>query len=152
MPDGVNKVANQSKVARMGRARPSPVEGNTQARRNLPNMMQFDGEAREKRDRTQRNLGALRREGFQPARRHPSAARHRYHQHAYTDDELDEDGKVPTLKTPFTYTVCLIFLGSGGWPRELFTDKLRLLLCCRVFVYVCMYVCMYICIYICMYG
>ena len=53
-------------------------------------MMQFDGEARLRYDRTQRNMGALRREGFQPARRHPSAAR-RYPQRAHTDDELDDE-------------------------------------------------------------
>jgi hypothetical protein len=54
-------------------------------------MMQFDGEARFRADRAKRNLGALAREGFQPARRHPSAARSRYHQRAYTDDELDDE-------------------------------------------------------------
>jgi len=50
----------------------------------------FYGEARFRRDLTQRNLGALRREGFQPARRHPSASRHRYPSRALTDDELEE--------------------------------------------------------------
>jgi hypothetical protein len=53
--------------------------------------MKFDGEARFRRDRAQRSRGYLRREGFQPARRHPSAARHRYQQHAQTDDELDDE-------------------------------------------------------------
>jgi hypothetical protein len=53
--------------------------------------MKFDGEARFRRDRAQRSRGYLRREGFQPARRHPSAARHRYQQRAHTDDELDDE-------------------------------------------------------------
>lgn len=88
----------------MGRGRPQqlvaegghvPLMG-SHPQRNTPEMLQFDGEARLRRERTQRNLGALRREGFQPARRHPSAARHRYNQRAHTDDELDEDGEITT--------------------------------------------------------
>jgi hypothetical protein len=39
--------------------------------------MQFDGEERYRSVRKERHLGALRREGFQPARRHPSASRRR---------------------------------------------------------------------------
>lgn len=63
-------------------------------------MMQFDGEARLRYDRTQRNMGALRREGFQPARRHPSAAR-RYQQRAHTDDELDNELDGPHRQRSF---------------------------------------------------
>ena len=55
------------------------------------NILHFDGEARHLRDRNQQTLGALRREGFQPARRHPSAVRHRYKEGAQTDDELGEE-------------------------------------------------------------
>ena len=73
----------------VGRARPTVAAGVRCETED--NMMKFDGEARFRRDRTQRHLGALRREGFQPARRHPSASRHRYHQRAYTDDELDDE-------------------------------------------------------------
>lgn len=40
--------------------------------------MQFDGVERYKQQLKERHLGALRREGFQPARRHPSASRRRY--------------------------------------------------------------------------
>jgi hypothetical protein len=40
-------------------------------------MLTFDGEERFRRVRQERTLGALRREGFQPARRHPSASRRR---------------------------------------------------------------------------
>ena len=39
--------------------------------------MQFDGVERYRQMRKERSLGALRREGFQPARRHPSASRRR---------------------------------------------------------------------------
>ena len=73
----------------VGRARPTVAAG--MRCQTEDNRMKFDGEARFQRDRTQRNLGALRREGFQPARRHPSASRHIYHQRAHTDDEVDDE-------------------------------------------------------------
>ena len=53
--------------------RASGLQGGRTAE-NYDGMMRFDGEARFKQDRSKSTLGALRREGFQPARRHPSAA------------------------------------------------------------------------------
>ena len=71
--------------------RASGLQGGRTAE-NYDGMMRFDGEARFKQDRSKSTLGALRREGFQPARRHPSAARNRYlQQRAQTDDELDDE-------------------------------------------------------------
>ena len=83
-------------------------------------MMQFDGEARFRADRAKRNLGALAREGFQPARRHPSAARSRYHQRAYTDDELDDEPCGETSSFAYAYAY---FELSG--LRAFWTSRIR---------------------------
>ena len=101
--EGSRVVACSASTSSMTRTR-SP--GAMRARAGAENMMHFDGEARLRRDRTMRNLGALRREGFQPARRHPSASRHRYHQRGHTDDELEQNSadllgtvSIPRLRT-----------------------------------------------------
>ena len=104
----------------VGRARQSPSVAGA-----LPqaeeNMMKFDGEARFRRDRVQRSRGYLRREGFQPARRHPSAARHRYQQRAHTDDELDDESYGKTASAtlcPMLGPLLTRFARAGGVRRQ----------------------------------
>ena len=90
-------------------------------------MMKFDGEARFRRDRVQRSRGYLRREGFHPARRHPSAARHRYQQRAHTDDELNDElyGKTASATLcPALGHSSLVVRGQGACGARAATSTL----------------------------